>query len=128
MGAMPLLAVHDRALDVVRVYDRKIWADPFLFTVKDGQLVDINTRSIWDPRTGKAIAGNMKGSDMKQYYGVYSMWFAWYSINPETLYIPGPGEVPASMLSTDVPGADDLPGPPPPQGPGELPGAPSWGN
>lgn len=128
MGAYPLLAVHDRTLDVVRIYDRKIWADPFLFTVKDGQLVDINTRSIWDPRTGKAIAGNMKGSDMKEYFGVYSMWFAWYSINPETLYIPGPGEVPANMLSLDEPGVGDLTGPPPPQGSHDLPGGPTWGD
>lgn len=35
------------------------------------------------------------------------MWFAWYSLNPETLVIPGPGEVPAKLLSLNPPGVDD---------------------
>ena len=30
-------------------------------------------------------------------------WFAWYSMNPETLVIPGPGEVPQN-LSPNLPG------------------------
>lgn len=125
MGPVALLAVHDPILNVIRIYNRQIWADPFLFIMKDGKLQDITTRSIWDPSTGKAIEGNMKGSSMKELYGVYSMWFAWYSINPETLYIPGPGEVPANLLNTDAPGSDDVP-PPPILKPGELPGSPKW--
>lgn len=124
MGPTPLLAVHDTALDVVRIYNRQIWADPFLYVMKNGKLTDLATGSVWDPATGAAIEGNMKGSSMKQYYGVYSMWFAWYSINPETLTVPGPGEVPAALLSTDAPGAD-LQQQEQPE-PGALPGRPSW--
>lgn len=125
MGPTALLAVHDPALDVVRVYNRQIWQDPFLFIVEKGRLIDLNTRSTWDPRTGRATGGNMKGASMKEYFGVYSMWFAWYSIHPETLYIPGPGEVPAKLLSTDAPGSD-APLPPPTLGPDQLPGKPQW--
>lgn len=106
IGPHPLLAVHDRNLDVIRIYNRQIWADPFLFIMENGKLVDISTRSVWDPATGVAIDGNMKGSSMNEYFGIYSMWFAWYSINPETLTLPGPGEVPAHLLSTDAPGTD----------------------
>lgn len=124
IGPTALLAVHDPALDVVRVFNRQIWADPFLFIMRDGKLMDINTKSVWDPSTGVSTAGNMKGSSMKESYGVYSMWFAWYSINPETLYIPGPGEVPAKLLSTEAPGSEGeiLPNP----DPNALPGAPQW--
>ena len=49
----------------------------------------------------------MQGASMKQSFGVYSMWFAWYSLNPETFVIPGPGEVPAELLSLNPPGVDD---------------------
>lgn len=124
MGPTPLLAVHDPRLNVVRIYNRKIWADPFLFTVEKDKLTDLETGSIWDPSTGKAIGGNMAGSAMKEYYGVYSMWFAWYNINPETLYIPGPGEVPAKMLSRQAPGVGDNPELPQPSD--KLPGKPVW--
>lgn len=98
--------MHDPRLDVVRVFNRQIWAEPFLFVSQYGRLVDINTRSVWDPATGKALEGNMKGASMKQYFGGYSMWFAWYSLNPETFVIPGPGEVPADLLSLNPPGQD----------------------
>lgn len=98
MGDEPMLAVHDRNLDVVRLYNRQLWDKPSLFVYDQGQLIDLASRSIWNPATGKALQGNMENASMKQYYGIYSMWFSWYSINPETLTIPGPGEVPADVL------------------------------
>lgn len=106
LGPVPLLAVHDPSLDVVRVFNRQVWADPFLFIMENGNLTDLATRSKWDRATGQAVDGNMKGASMKQYFGVYSMWFAWYSMNPETLVIPGPGEVKKEFLSPAPPGVD----------------------
>ncbi|MDR2745107.1 MAG: DUF3179 domain-containing protein [Desulfovibrio sp.] len=104
LGSSALLAAYDRKLDVVRIFDRKIWAEPFLFVNQYGRLVDLATRSIWDPATGKALEGNMQGASMRQLYGCYSMWFAWASMNPETFVIPGPGEVPAGLLQLTPPG------------------------
>ena len=98
VGPAALLAVHDKKLDVVRVFNRQVWADPFLFVYIGNQLMDIGTRSIWDPATGTCLEGNLKGASMAQSFGMYSMWFAWASLNPETLFIPGPGEVPAELL------------------------------
>ena len=106
LGPQALLAVHDRGLDVVRVFSRQVWAEPFLFISQFGRLLDINTRSVWDAATGKALEGNLRGASMKEYFGGYSMWFAWYSMNPETLVIPGPGEVPENLLSITPPGVD----------------------
>lgn len=104
VGPHALLAVYDRGLDVVRLFNRQIWAEPFLFISQNGKLMDLTTRSLWDTGTGAAIEGNMKGASMPQFYGAYSMWFAWYSMNPETLVIPGPGEVPEKLLSPAPPG------------------------
>ncbi|MDR1776784.1 MAG: DUF3179 domain-containing protein [Desulfovibrio sp.] len=105
LGPAALIAVHDRKLDVVRVFDRQIWAEPFLFATQYGKLIDLTTRSVWDPATGKALEGNMQGASMKQIYGCYSMWFAWSSMNPETFAIPGPGEVAPELLQLSPPGA-----------------------
>ncbi len=130
IGPEPMLAVHDPALNVIRVFNRRIWADPFLFVMRDGKLTDLTTNSVWDPVTGKAVSGNMKGSEMKQYFGVYSMWFAWASINPETLTLPGPGEVAKELLKPVPPGMDEKGKyiDPPKERPKKdnLPGSPKW--
>ena len=129
-GNLPLLAVHDPNLDVVRIYNRQIWEEPFLFRMNNGQLQDLATGSEWDPANGHAISGNMKGASMNQYFGVYSMWFAWASINPETLAIPGPGEVPQNMLTPHPPGIDEngnfINPPVQVQDENSLPGSPKW--
>ena len=104
VGPHALLAAYDRGLGVVRLFNRQIWAEPFLFISQNGALMDLTTRSVWDPKSGVAVDGNMKGASMPQFYGAYSMWFAWYSINPETLVIPGPGEVSDKLLSPTPPG------------------------
>ncbi len=101
LGDIPLLAVHDTKLDVIRIFNRQVWEKPSLFIKKDGKLMDIASKSAWDASTGVSLEGNMKGASMKQYYGIYSMWFNWYNLNPETFLIPGPGEVPKSVLHTD---------------------------
>ncbi len=98
IGDSPLLAVHDKKLDVVRIFNRHVWEKPSLFIMNNGVLKDIATQTIWDMSTGQALKGNMSGAAMQQYFGVYSMWFNWYNINPETYLIPGPGEVPKNML------------------------------
>lgn len=103
-GPHALLAAHDPKLDVIRVFNRRVWTEPFLFIPSYGKLMDLATRSIWDPGTGIALEGNMKGASMPQYYGGYSMWFSWYSINPETLVVPGEGDVPENLLSPAPPG------------------------
>ena len=106
VGPSALVAVHDKKLDVVRVFNRQVWAEPFLFVYSGNQFMDISTRSIWDPATGICLEGNLKGASMPQYYGSYSMWFAWASLNPETLFIPGPGEVPENLLQITPLGPD----------------------
>lgn len=127
LGAAPLLAVYDSRLGVVRIFSRTVWAEPFLFIMHEGRLMDLATRSYWDTATGKAVEGNMRGASMKEFFGVYSMWFAWYSLNPETLVIPGPGEVPASLLSPNAPGVGDAPEPKTgPDTEQALPGGPRW--
>ena len=128
LGPTALLAVHDPVLDVVRIYNRQVWAEPFLFIIENGNLIDLATKSKWDRSTGQAVEGNMKGASMKQYFGVYSMWFAWFSMNPETLVIPGPGEVKKELLSTTPPGIDKDGKPENrfPKPDNTLPGKPVW--
>ena len=108
LGPMALVAVHDPKLDVIRVFDRRVWAEPFLYVRRNGKIRDLQTMSIWDPSKGLALEGTMKGASLKEYHGHYSMWMAWYSIHPETYVIPGPGEVQENMLSADPVGQTQI--------------------
>ncbi len=122
LGPQALVAMHDTKLDVVRLFDRKVWAEPFLYVRRNGRIVDIHTRSIWDPATGTCVEGTMKGASLRQFYGNYSMWMAWSSMNPETFVIPGPGEVQEKLLSLDPVGAaKDAPQAQDPLNPTNLP-------
>lgn len=130
LGPTALLAVYDPALEVVRIFNRHVWEDPFLFVIRNGKLVDLASGSVWDRATGQAVSGNMKGASLKQYFGHYSMWFAWYDINPETAFIPGPGEVSKTLLVPAPPGVDEKGHRDdsifPPLSPDKLPGSPKW--
>jgi hypothetical protein len=104
MGDRALVAVHDTRMDVVRVFDRQIWEKPALFVKESGRLKDLGTRSHWSD-DGKCLEGNLQGASMKEMFGIYAMWFAWFAMNPETLILPGPGEVDKALLVDAPPGS-----------------------
>lgn len=97
LGPTPLLAVLDPRLNVVRIFERTVWDTPILFTVENGQLVDVETHTRWS-YDGKAIAGKLKTATLDEFIGIYSFWFTWAAFHPETLLVPGPSVVPDSAL------------------------------
>lgn len=112
-----LVAVHDKALDVVRIFDRTVWfgKDP-LVIVKDTNKTfkDLQTQSTWD-FDGVCRNGNYLGTFMKEYYGIYSFWYSFAANNPETETVPGKSEVPDSALeigiTSNTPIGEELKGP-----------------
>lgn len=89
-SSLPLLAVVDRRLDVIRVYDRTVWSKPATFTLKKGapdRLVDAESGSQWSI-DGKAETGPMKGAVLTELVPVDAMWFVWSSFHPATLVVP----------------------------------------
>lgn len=98
-GLKPLVALYDKRLDVARVFVRNVWEGrtPALFTLQDGKLLDVQTRSEWNV-DGRCVQGNLEGASMEQKFGIYAFWFAWASFNPETELVPGPSVVPDSAL------------------------------
>jgi len=103
MGDKALVAVHDAHMDTVRVFDRSVWETPSLFIKESGRLKDLGTRSYWND-DGRCVEGNLQDASMKELFGIYAMWFAWFAMNPETLILPGPGEVDKALLADVPPG------------------------
>ncbi len=97
-GPHPLIALFDTRLDIVRVFERRVWEDQLLFvTSSDGLLMDIETKTIWN-YDGQAISGNLKNASMEEIFGINSFWFSWYTFHPESIVIPGKTVVPDSAL------------------------------
>lgn len=87
LGITPLVAIHDRALDIIRVFDARMWGKPATFAIKDGKLVDRETGSTWTVE-GKATAGNLKDAVLTEVPATESMWFAWAAFQRDTLVLP----------------------------------------
>lgn len=99
-----LVAVHDKKLDVVRIFDRTVWLgkDPLVIVKGTSRnFKDLQTQSTWD-FDGVCRSGNYLGSFMKEYYGIYAFWYSFAVHNPETELIPGKSEVPDSALEIGV--------------------------
>ncbi|WMW65664.1 DUF3179 domain-containing protein [Nitratidesulfovibrio liaohensis] len=104
-GPMPLVAVVDKRLNVIRVYDRTVWGKPATFALKKNspnRLVDTESGSEWSI-DGKAEVGPMKGAVLNELIPVNAMWFAWSSFHPATLVVPVNDAWPAPPQSQPQP-------------------------
>ncbi|MBI2818391.1 MAG: DUF3179 domain-containing protein, partial [Acidobacteria bacterium] len=53
------------------------------------RLQDQETNSLWDPMSGEAISGPLKGKQLKLYVSTTSLWYAWRTYRPETKLLTG---------------------------------------
>lgn len=75
-------------LATVRILDRTVDGKVLKFSLAAAEhLRDSKTGSLWDPLTGEAISGPMKGKRMKSLVSTYSLWFAWKKYRPDTVLV-----------------------------------------
>ena len=68
------------------VYDRRVDDQVLSFEMKGDSLIDAQTGSQWDPATGKARSGTLKGSQLKPLAGILSYRRAWDAFHPDGTY------------------------------------------
>jgi uncharacterized protein DUF3179 len=83
LGGVPLVALYDQDLDLVRVFVRHVKEKSTNFSFENGRIADELTGSSWTA-DGRSIEGKMSGSQLKQQASYDVMWFAWYAFFPET--------------------------------------------
>jgi hypothetical protein len=87
LAGRPLVAVFGSD-GGVRVFEASIDGGSVTLRRDDsGQLVDEDTGSTWDPVTGRAVAGEMRGSGLEPVPVTRAFWFAWSSFFPNTRVI-----------------------------------------
>lgn len=91
LGTTPLLLVHDRSLQAVRVYRREIDGNVLTFQPgsQPGTLRDEESGSLWQIDTGSALDGPHAGARLERLAAPLVFWFAWSDLYPDTeLYRP----------------------------------------
>ena len=87
LGGVPIFIVIGDDKRSVRAYERAVDGRKLEFFVKPNTtslaLVDAETGSEWD-FTGKAIAGQLGGKDLKKVAVLNDYWFDWQTYHPQT--------------------------------------------
>jgi hypothetical protein len=81
----PIAVFLSEDLATARVYDRRLDDRTLRLELAAGdRLRDVETGSIWEPLSGEAIAGPLKGRRLQPLVSTYSLWFAWHKYRPDT--------------------------------------------
>lgn len=86
MGDTPLMAVADRGLGTVRVFDTRVDGRALTFYLADGLIYDEETATEWT-KDGIAVSGPLADTRLRQFPAYECMWFAWASFNTMTSVI-----------------------------------------
>ena len=82
----PLLVLFDAASVTASVFQRRIGNEVLEFTMVENQLIDRQTRSIWQPLTGVAVDGPRKGQRLAPTVAIVSFRRAWMNFHPDSTY------------------------------------------
>jgi len=85
-GGTPLLIFFEPDSATAYLYDRRVKKEPLTFVMRDGKLIDEQTKSVWQPHNGLATAGPHKGTYLKPLAGIVSYDKAWKEFHPESQY------------------------------------------
>ena len=83
LAGLPLVAIYDSELDVVRVFVRQVAGKAPKFASEKSRIMDELTGSQWTS-DGRAVSGKAEGTQLKQHASFDVMWFAWYAFFPQT--------------------------------------------
>ena len=95
----PLLATYDAEGTVPRVFSREVAGNVLVFNqAGKRRMLDSETGSLWDARTGQALNGPLKGSELDQWVGIMSFRKAWQNVHPDSKDVSFPEPQPGSAV------------------------------
>lgn len=78
----PVLVLFDRKTSTSTGFDRRINGAELTFQIQRDAVIDEQTHSRWDPITGCALSGPMKGRQLTHLAGTVSLQWAWRNFFP----------------------------------------------
>jgi Protein of unknown function (DUF3179) len=82
IAGQPVLVLFDRKTSTSTGFDRRIDGAELTFQIQSDAVFDDRTHSRWDPITGRALSGPMKGRRLTPLPGTVSLPWAWRNFFP----------------------------------------------
>jgi len=83
-AGQPLLVLFDQRSSTPTAFERRLDDTELTFRQRADGLTDEETGSLWDPITGQASRGPLKGRRLRPVPGTVSLDWAWRSFHPGT--------------------------------------------
>jgi hypothetical protein len=87
VAGRPVLVTFDRNSLAASVFSRQVDGRVLDFRYEARPVVDLQTGTRWDPLTGIALAGPLRGERLAQLPSTWSYWFAWRRFHPQTAIV-----------------------------------------
>ena len=93
INGIPLLATFDPASRTAAAFDPVVDGVALQFrqvsAANGPRMSDLETGTLWDPITGRALEGTLAGRTLRRLPSHYEFWFSWSAFRPDTLlYAP----------------------------------------
>jgi hypothetical protein len=86
-GMIPLVALHDPGLDVVRLFHRSVRGASLTLDKVADEFRDRESKTVWTPE-GLGVSGPYFGERLEPFPSFDSMWFAWAAFYPDVEVTP----------------------------------------
>jgi len=83
-GGQPVAVLFARDSVTARLYSRKVKDYTLTIEASAGWIKDQETRSIWEPVTGRAVDGPMKGTHLQALPAVVAYRSTWQTFHPDS--------------------------------------------
>ncbi len=88
LESAPIVVYLGPDLATFKILDRKIAGKTLTMELgPDEKLRDQETGTLWDPISGEAVEGFLRGRKLATHAATYSLWFAWPKYRPDTVLI-----------------------------------------
>ncbi len=86
-----IVVAMDSVSGAAGIFERRVGGRVLSFVdgPDEGEIIDVETGTIWSKLTGRSVSGNLKGSQLTPFPYFNSFWFGWSDYYPNTeLYEP----------------------------------------
>ena len=86
LESAPIVVWLSEDYATARIFQRTVADRSLTFELTDDDMLrDAETDSTWHPLSGKAVSGELQGSELQPLISTYSLWFPWHKYRPHTL-------------------------------------------
>ena len=83
----PVLVAFDQQSVTARLFSRRLNEHELVFEMHEGELTDRETKSTWNPVSGKSVGGPWNGQSLRPLPAIMSYRRAWKQFHPESEFV-----------------------------------------